>query len=268
MSERERFNRALKGLAYAEWQGDRALVSDDDSGPLQALLVAVDMTILPRFLQVRNSKDKALFTIHTGNRRLLEFVDPGSAYDLKDFNGLIAEGPDAMDEAACRSLAYELETVLGDGQNLRIVTHRGLTDDHAGGIGIRADRLAQTLDIPLYGGKAQGVADPITHVLKSPIMARFGWMHFSGTELVQSGAPAADRLEDLNPETLAVIIQDILSAAAPDQAAEFLILGNTADHERLVLCGAGQERLFTCLPEAEALDLLALWDKDIAPGLG
>lgn len=268
MSERERFGRALRELAYAEWNSKRPLMSESDTSPLQALLVAIDMTILPRFIQVRNEQDKPLFTIFAGNRRLLEFVDPGSAFGLKDFNGLISEGPEAMDAAASQSLANELLDVLDASPALTVQSYRGLSDDHAGGIGVRADTLAQSLDILLYGGRPAGVADPIGHLLQSAVMSRFGWMRFSGTELTESGAPAADKLEDVDPTQAAILVHDVLSAAAPDQAAEFLILGNRDSADRLVLCSAGDDRLLTCLPEPEAMALLTLWDNDIAPGLG
>lgn len=267
MGDRERFNQALAALSKAEWQAARPLIDENSLTGLQAFLLAIDMTILPRFLQIRTPGGKVVMTAHVGNRRLLEFVEPGLAYPLKDFNGLIHEGPDKLDASAAQALFRELEEWLGDGEGLSLAVHRGITDDHAGGIGLRADRLGQLWDISLYSGKAKGVTDPVSHMLTSRTLARHAWMRFSGLELVQNASPAADRLDGLEGEDIARLVDEVLSSAAPDQAVEFLMLGNTEGAERIVICGAGPDRLFTCLPEAAALELLAFWDKEIAPGL-
>lgn len=267
MGDRERFNLALAALSKAEWQSERSLIDENSLNGLQAFLLAIDMTILPRFLQIRTPGGKVVLTAHVGNRRLLEFVEPGLAHNLKDFNGLIHEGPDKLDASAAQELFRELNEWLGDGAELKLAVHRGITDDHAGGIGLRADRLGQLWDVSLYAAKAKGVADPVSHMLTNRTLARHAWMRFTDLELVQSASPAADRLDGLDAEEVAQLVDEVLSSAAPDQAVEFLTLGAASGSERIVICGAGPDRLFTCLPEAAALDLLAFWDKEIAPGL-
>jgi len=267
MGDRERFNLALSALTKADWQANRPLVDDNALTGLQAFLLAIDMTILPRFLQIRTPGGKPVLTAHVGNRRLLEFVDPGLAHSLKDFNGLIHEGPDALDGAAARDLFDALEEWLGHGEELSLAIHRGITDDHAGGIGLRADKLGQAWDISLYREKATGVADPVTHMLTNPTLARHAWLRFSGRTLVQSASPAIDRLEGMDIDAIAKWADEVLSSAAPDQAAEFLILGTAKGSERAILCGAGSDRLFACLPEVDAIELLTFWDDEIAPGL-
>lgn len=265
MGDRERFNLALAGLAKAEWQSDRPLIDESGLSGLQAFLLAIDMTILPRFLQVRTPLGKPVLTAHVGNRRLLEFVDPGLAHALKDFNGLIHDGPDALDEAAARALFGEMEDWLGNGEDLTLATHRGITDDHAGGIGLRADKLGQLWNISLYGEKRAGISDPVSHLLKHEILTRHAWFRFTGLELTQTASPADDRLEQVDTAAIAAAVEELLSSAAPDQAAEFLVLGHSNNSERIILCGAGPDRLFSCMPEADALKLLAVWDEEIAP---
>lgn len=267
MGDRERFNLALSGLAQANWQSDRPLIEENGLSGVQAFLLAIDMTILPRFLQVRTPLGKPVLTAHAGNRRLLEFVDPGLAHVLKDFNGMIHEGPDALDVATSGALYAELEDWLGNGEELTLATHRGITDDHAGGIGLRADKLGQLWDIALYGEKRGGISDPVSHMLKHEIMTRHAWLRYNGTELTQTASPADDRLEQVDTAAIAATVEELLSSAAPDQAAEFLVLGPSGSTERIILCGAGPDRLFACLPEAEALELLAYWDQEVAPGL-